>query len=62
MTNETCQRGFTAPIAVLNTLHDNQAKEARHQCPICAYNKGVEEGIRRAMVSLQSLSDEVAGR
>jgi hypothetical protein len=62
MEEEVCQRGFRAPKSVLHTLHDNQAQDSRHQCPICSYNAGIQEGIRRASEVLQSLANTTAGR
>lgn len=41
---ESCIRDKKAPIQVLTCLHESQAGTGRHQCAICAYAKGFEDG------------------
>jgi len=45
---EMCKNGNGAPKDVLESLPDYQGKTGRHKCVVCAYQAGIEEGLRRA--------------
>lgn len=42
---ERCNHNNQAPRALLDDLHDSQARSGRHKCTVCAYIKGYERGI-----------------
>lgn len=44
---ETCKHGNQAPNYILRDIPESQGGIARHGCVVCAFNAGVEEGIRR---------------
>jgi hypothetical protein len=44
---ETCKHGKQAPKYVLRDIPESQGGIARHGCVVCAYEMGIEEGIRR---------------
>jgi hypothetical protein len=46
MPNETCKHGKSAPSKVVDDLPVYQGSAARHKCPICAYEKGFEDGLK----------------
>jgi hypothetical protein len=58
MTNQTCAHGKSAPDATLESLPVYQGGSARHKCPVCAYEAGVQEGLRRARAAIQDLERE----
>ena len=47
---ETCKHKKQAPKDLLNSLPDGQAGTGRHKCVVCAYETGIEEGLRRAAI------------
>ncbi len=45
---ESCKHKKQAPRELLDSLPTAQAGTGRHKCAVCAYEAGVEEGLRRA--------------
>jgi hypothetical protein len=50
---ESCKHGKQAPKDLLEELPDSQAGSGRHKCAVCAYEAGIEEGIRRQKIAEQ---------
>lgn len=44
---ESCKHKHQAPRDLLDSLPVSQAGTGRHKCAQCAYEAGIEEGIRR---------------
>ena len=45
---ESCKHGKQAPKYILREIPANQGGTARHGCVICAYEAGIQDGIKRA--------------
>lgn len=45
---ESCKHKKQAPRELLDSLPTAQAGTGWHKCAVCAYEAGVEEGLRRA--------------
>ncbi len=43
-----CDHGKSAPVELLQSLHDSQAGVGRHKCVICAYQAGLMRGREHA--------------
>ena len=43
---------------VMRGLPDNQSGAGRHKCPYCAYERGMEEGFRRAREAIGKLDTD----
>lgn len=56
---ESCKHKKQAPRDVLDSLPTAQAGTGRHKCAVCAYEAGIQEGLRRAEVK-RSASNESA--
>ena len=46
-TFESCNHGSQAPRQLLDDLPESQAGTGRHKCAVCAYEAGIQEGLRR---------------
>ena len=44
---ESCKHKHQAPRDLLNALPAAQAGTGRHKCVVCAYDAGVQDGIRQ---------------
>jgi hypothetical protein len=54
---ESCKHQRQAPREVLDRLPDSQAGTGRHKCAVCAYEAGIQEGLRRAVRALEKLAE-----
>lgn len=61
MTTETCNHGNSAPVNVLNNLHDSPAGGGRHKCVVCAYEQGYEFGKTSAVLTFDHYEKCQAG-
>jgi len=48
---ESCKHGKQAPKDLLEDLPISQAGTGRHKCAQCAYEAGIQEGIRQEKAS-----------
>ena len=58
--SETCKHKKQAPRELLNSLPTAQAGTGRHKCAVCAYEAGIQEGLRQAEIT-QRLAEKKAG-
>jgi len=52
-TIETCKHDSHAARTAMEALPEWQGGTARHRCPVCAYQAGLEEGFKRAEAAIR---------
>jgi hypothetical protein len=61
MTTGTCNHGNSAPVNVLNNLHDSPTVGGQHKCVVCAYEEGYEFGKTSAVLTFDHYAKCQAG-